>query len=154
MQCPNCKEVCGRKFWADQQWTAKDPFANDLLWTCKACVMTKPCHYDFVIYHLKRLVRYLNAACNLGLFVQICTYRCEHQKVNHELNHRKNELNCGHAVGALFANVVLGPEVASEVFETTYYGGGRFHESFLGWLRKSGRADDLVSMIEASSWHL
>eukprot|EP00435_Cladocopium_sp_Y103_P020568 s1590_g5.t1 len=118
--------------------------------------MTKPRHYDFAIYHLKRLVRYLNAAYNLGLFVQICTYRCEDQNVNHLLNHRNGGLNCGHAVGALFVNVVLGPEVASEVSET-YYGGGRFHESFLGWLRKSrksGRADDLVSMIEAASWNL
>eukprot|EP00435_Cladocopium_sp_Y103_P002418 s5114_g1.t1 len=66
--------------------------------------MTKPRHYDFAIYHLKRFVRYLNAAYNLGL------YRCVHQNANHLLNHRNGGLNCGHAVGALFANVVLGPE--------------------------------------------
>ena len=50
-------------------------------------------------------------------------------------------------------NVVLGKEVASELFQT-YYGGGRFYEGFLGWLRNNGGGDELISMIEAASWHL
>eukprot|EP00435_Cladocopium_sp_Y103_P064981 s106_g26.t1 len=133
MECPACKEVCGRKLWADQQWTAKDPLANDWLWTCKACVLTKPCHYHFAVYHLKRFVRYLSAAYSLGIYAKMQAYSMVHKNVNHDSKHRSGGLNCGHAVGALFANAVLGPEVASQLFQT-YYGGGRFHESFLGFM--------------------
>ena len=96
MECPACREFLGSKFWADQQRAAKDPFVNDWLWTCRSCAKSKACHYDYSMYHLKRYVKYLNAAFSFGLFAQIWTYRSVHQNSHHESNHRQNGLNCGH----------------------------------------------------------
>ena len=134
-----------------------DPLANDWLWTCRKCVLTKPCHYNFTVYHVKRFKWYLDTSYHLGIYAKMqASYTMIHRNVYHDSKHKSRGLTVGHGVGGLFANAVLGE--ASEVLYTTYYGGGRLYEAFIGWLQcqnsDKAETEQLIAFMEASTWHL
>ena len=152
MDCPCCGESCGRKLWGEQQWSARDPYMNDWLWTCRVCAVAKPINHRWARYHCKRFMQYMQSAFHFGLYAAMFSYRAVHRNSYHQKHHNNAAFNFGHANGALMANCVLG-RVSSRSYDT-YYGGGRFFESFIGFLRDSPDNQHLVTMVEAATWHL